>query len=74
MNGALKYAMQLLKLSTAVAALDEHFGYEPEWDHEEGYVCGWYCRGPQCSQLEGKPHLDGCPVGALDAALRKIEP
>lgn len=54
-------------LLQAVAALDENFGYEADWDHFKARIDGWYCRGPNCSQPRGKPHLDGCPVGRYEA-------
>lgn len=59
-----------LAAAREVMALDDHFGYEPDWDHHHARIDGWYCRGPRCGQPFGKPHLNDCIVAAL-AAMEK---
>ena len=66
-------SLRLLELHAEVAALDEHYGYEADIDWNYYHISGWYCRGKNCGQPEGKAHLDGCPVGAFDEFLRRIE-
>ena len=54
----------------AVLRLEEHFGYEPVPDFE-GDFDKYYCRGPQCGQPFGMPHLDTCPVGAFEEEVNR---